>query len=889
MPIPAGTQFGDCEILAPLGAGGMGEVYRARDNSLGREVAIKVLPEQLASDPERLRRFEQEARAAAALNHPNIVAVYRFGTTDGRTPYVITELLQGQTLRERLEQGAIPVRKTVDCALHMARGLAAAHDRGIVHRDLKPENIFLTRDGLVKILDFGLAKLATPLSADTQDAGATIGSTEPGLVLGTVGYMSPEQVRGQVADHRSDIFSLGTILYEMLSGNRVFHGPTAADTMSAILKEEPPELAVAVRNLPPALGRIVHRCLEKDPAERWQSARDLAFNLELLTRDESGSGVAIAIPAKKTVRQLVPLLTLTAMLLAAGLGFLVARWTALRTTGSSPVVLSRLTDFVGMEEFPALSPDGKSVAFTADVAGRRQVWVRLLAGGTPLQITHDDVDHQSPRWSPDSASLIYFTPSAEPNGLGTIWEIPALGGTARPVVNSLNGGDISHDGTRMAYFLPQQGQMTLMVAGRDGSNPREVARLTPDFVYALLRWSPDDRLLGYQAGRTFDYDVFYVPATGGTPQQLTRDGNPLGGFAWLPDSSGVVYSSSRGQTIIYLPTMNLWSVKIGGKDLRQLTFGEMSYVSPDLGKNGSMVASRMRIQFDIWKYPVDGTPAENMRRRTQITHQTGSVQTPSGSPDDQQLVYLSDNGGHGNLWILNLQDGQVRQLTFEKDPDVGLGVPVWSPDGKRIAYVKRGKTAWNVNLWVVEADGTGARQVSVGGGWACWSPDGRWLYYAPPAAKGFRIEKIPAEGGPVTVVREEGQQPAVARDGTLYFTQTLAANNGQTDMEIRVARPESGESRSLARLPGARLLRSLLFQPTLSPDSKWLAVLLTDGATTNLWEVSTANGELRRITDFGNQATFIARRVSWSPDGRSIYAAVGKGEADIVLLNNLNP
>src|SRR5436190_232643 len=246
MPIPAGTQFGDCEILAPLGAGAMGEVYRARDNSLGREVALKLLPEQLASDPGRLRRFEQEARAAAALNHPNIVAVYRFGTQNGNTPYLVTELLQGQTLRERLKQGPIPVRKTVDYAVQIARALAAAHDQGIVHRDLKPENIFLTRDGSVKILDFGLAKLNTPEATPMQSTIAT----EPGVVLGTVGYMSPEQVRGLVADHRSDIFSLGTILYEMLSGSRAFQAATSADTMSAILKEEPAELSSSVRNLP---------------------------------------------------------------------------------------------------------------------------------------------------------------------------------------------------------------------------------------------------------------------------------------------------------------------------------------------------------------------------------------------------------------------------------------------------------------------------------------------------------------------------------------------------------------------------------------------------------------------------------------------------------------
>src|SRR3981081_1080007 len=572
MTLPRGIKLGSYEIVASLAAGGMGEVYRARDESLGRGVALKVLPKELASDPDRLRRFEQEARAAAALNHPNILAVYGFSTTEEHAPYLVTELLEGQTLRERLQQGEIPIRKAVEFALQTARGLAAAHDRGIVHRDLKPENLFLTRDGVVKILDFGLAKLIVPETGASQTSVATVSVSEPGVVLGTVGYMSPEQVRGQVIDHRSDIFSLGAILYEMVSGNRAFEGQTAADTMSAILKEDPAELSGAGRNRPPALGRLIHRCLEKDPAERFQSARDLAFNLELLSREESGSGAAAAFPARGGRRWLIPALAALALLGAAGLGFL-ARGLRPRVENSSPAELRRLTDFVGMEEFPALSPDGKSVAFTADVSGRRQIWVRLLAGGTPLQVTRDDADHQYPRWSPDSSSLIYFSPSREPDGEGKIWQISALGGTARPLVNSLGGADLSHDGKHIAYFHSHQGELERAVADPDGSNPCRLTSLPTEYNYSDLRWSPDDEKLGFQRGRTFDYDVFYVAAEGGSTQAITQDGNPLEGFAWLPDGSGVVYSSSRGDTVLYLRTMNLWSVKTGGKDLRQLTFG----------------------------------------------------------------------------------------------------------------------------------------------------------------------------------------------------------------------------------------------------------------------------------------------------------------------------
>jgi Tol biopolymer transport system component len=335
--------------------------------------------------------------------------------------------------------------------------------------------------------------------------------------------------------------------------------------------------------------------------------------------------------------------------------------------------------------------------------------------------------------------------------------------------------------------------------------------------------------------------------------------------------------------------MNLWSVQTAGKNLHQLTFGETSYISPDLDRQGNLVATRMQIQFDLWRYPVDNSPMENVHRGVQITRQTGTVETPSAAPGDHDLVYLSDSGGHGNLWVLNLETHESRQVTFEHDPQVTIGVPVWSPDGKHIAYVKRGLVGWNVDLWLMNPDGTDAHKVSEGGGWACWSPDSQWLYFSPPSQNGFRIEKASPAGGPNLLVREEGQKPAVDAEGRLFFVLTLPARNGLSDMQILVANPENGKPQNLVRISGSRLSNWLLMQPVLSPDGKWLAVLLTDGSTTDIWAQPTAGGPMRRITDFGRQATFITRRVSWSSDGHSIYAAVGKGEADIVLLSNLKP
>src|SRR5579862_6523269 len=282
MNLASGTKLGPYEIVSLLGAGGMGEVYRARDSRLKREVAIKVLPQALSLDADRLRRFEQEALATAALNHPNILAVFDIGTGDG-SPYVVSELLEGETLRERLRSGAIAQRKALDYAMQIAHGLAAAHEKGIIHRDLKPENLFITKDGRVKILDFGLAKLTQPEGGGDQASATMTHATEAGVVMGTAGYMSPEQVRGAPVGPRSDIFSFGAILYEMVSGRRAFHRDTAADTMSAILKEEPSDLSETNRNISPALERIVHHCLEKNPEQRFHSTSDIAFDLEHLS------------------------------------------------------------------------------------------------------------------------------------------------------------------------------------------------------------------------------------------------------------------------------------------------------------------------------------------------------------------------------------------------------------------------------------------------------------------------------------------------------------------------------------------------------------------------------------------------------------------------------
>src|SRR5271155_1984414 len=451
MALPSGTKLGPYEIVAPIGAGGMGEVYRAKDTRLGRDVAIKVLPEGFAKDADRLRRFEQEARTVATLNHPNILAIHDIGEHNG-APFLVSELLEGRSLREELNNGALPLRRAVEYGTQIAQGLAAAHDKGIVHRDLKPENIFVTQDGRVKILDFGLAKLVKPEAAPGD--GATLEAvpgTSMGVVLGTVGYMSPEQVKGEAADARSDIFALGTILYEMLSGERAFRRDTSAETMTAILKEDPPELTTSGKPISPALERIVRRCLEKKPQQRFQSARDLAFNLEGISGNTSTSAAQV-IPAsagKLPRKRLVPLAAGLLLLFVGAAG----GWLLFRGAGSTlPPSYHQLTFERGLIYAARFASDGRSIYYSAS-------W-----NGQPVQLYSTVPD--SPESRPlnlinstlfaASASELAISLGCEDryigNCEGTLATVPVSGGSPREIAQDTLSADWTADGSEMAVI-----------------------------------------------------------------------------------------------------------------------------------------------------------------------------------------------------------------------------------------------------------------------------------------------------------------------------------------------------------------------------------------------------------------------------------------------------
>jgi eukaryotic-like serine/threonine-protein kinase len=884
--IAPGTHLGPYEILGSLGAGGMGEVYRARDTKLGRHVALKVLPPAFTADVDRVARFAREARLLASLNHPHIGTIYGF-EDGGHVPALVLELVDGETLDDRLTRGPLPLSEALAVAKPIADALDAAHEARIVHRDLKPSNIKITPDGVVKVLDFGLAK-APASEGSTPDLSMSptmmTDGTSAGVILGTVAYMSPEQARGKAVDKRTDIWAFGCVLYQMITGRLAFRGETVSDTIAAILEREADWTALPA-GTPPAVRRLLQRCLEKDSRHRLRDIGDVRHWLNDVASDAAGVGAA----AVSGQRGLAWLLGSVALASASVAGWLF--WVSPTDAPGYNVQLQRLTDFVGMEESPAISPDGKTVAFVARAGGKRQIWLRLLAGGAPLQITRDDVDHEQPRWAPDSTSLIYFVPSATPGEHGTIWEIAALGGEPRRVATALSGGDLSHDGRRIALFRFEGAQIALVVVTRDGSGADQVKPMNPNSSSEYPRWSPDDRWIAFQQENlavAFDERVLVVPvATGGEAREIARGAN-LGGLSWLPNGSGVVYSSSTGSTVLYPPLFSLRAVERDGAGDRQLTFGDVSYMEPDVHMSGLVTGSRIRMQSDIWKFPVDGPPAENTRRGLRITHQTGQAQTPSVSPDESEVVYLSDSGGHGNLWIARTDGSGVRQITFERNPAISVGVPVGSPAGNQIVFIltRLGMTG----LSLVNRDGSGLRQLVPLGYSAAWSADGRWVYYSRDTGGTICIEKVAIEGGPAISVRCDNATFALPTpDGSaLYFAKLLINTNGIVDHEISRARPENGPSEVLARVTGSRApVNRRYLLPVLSPDGKWLTMPLSDGGTSNVWVLPTDGGPMRPLTDFGDRSVVIARRVSWSPDSKYLYAAVADTDADIVLLAGL--
>jgi serine/threonine protein kinase len=645
----------------------MGEVYRARDTRLARDVAIKVLPADFAADTERLKRFEREAKATAALNHPNILAIFDVGTHE-TAPFIVTELLEGGTLQDRLKAGGLTVSKAVEVAVQIAQGLAAAHEKGIVHRDLKPANVFVTKDGHVKILDFGIAKLVerSPHPGQPPEGTTLVETTQPGVVMGTFSYMSPEQARGQPVDHRSDIFSFGTVLFELLAGARPFVGETATDAVAAILTQEPPALPATV---PPALDHLVRRCLEKRPEDRFDSTRSLALTLEAFSTPAHAQTAQEpqAPPVPKRVNKKALAAAAAVALLALGVAWLLRQ----RTAVPKPTGFQLLSTFPGSHRSPNFSPDGTMITFIDDFEGVPQVWVKNLAQGDPIRITSGTVGAGHPQWSPRGDRIVFLR--GDWKTPGGIWSVPPLGGEPRRIIETGWSPSFSGDGQRIAF----ERQDGIFTAAADGSDERRVEGAPANLFDSLdlsPAFSPDGKWIAYFLPEEGPHgDFWVVSAGGGKPRRLTSDLSLGGTPAWTPDSRSVIFSSTRtgGRT--------LWRIPGDGGDPQPVTTGAGEDREPAVSRDGrSLIYTNERVSYALMLL---NTATGEQR---QVLEQRNTISMPAFSPEGDRMAFMIDEASSSQLFTIGTDGRGLHQVTTK--PGELHVQPQWSHDGAYLFY-----------------------------------------------------------------------------------------------------------------------------------------------------------------------------------------------------------
>jgi serine/threonine protein kinase len=735
MTITKGTILGPYEIVAHIGAGGMGDVWRARDKRIGRDVAVKVLPEFAAGD-DQVRRFEQEARAAGTLNHPGLVTIYDVGRING-SPYIVMELLEGETLRGAIGEGApspLPLKKALDYAIQIASALAVAHEKGIIHRDLKPENIFVTSEGRVKILDFGLAKLAQEAKdGDSKTIRRHLTST--GMVVGTPGYMSPEQVRARPLDHRTDLFSLGSVLYEMLSGRRAFDRDFAVATMTAVLNDEPEPLPALAPKIPPALDAIVRHCMEKDPRQRFQSAVDLAFQLRLLPDyEKSVTDVAKPLPRSAETPRLSyrAAIAVLAVLAFAGAGFMILSGrgdTLIRSLGGGsaprPRTFTQLTFTEGLATLPTLSPDGKSFAYVSSQSGRRHIYIQRVDGRTAMDLTSESpADDSEPAFSSDGSQIAF---RSERDG-GGIFVMGVSGESVRRLTDFGHNPSWSPNGERVVVstagieFRPHNrtvlpGELWLIDA-RTGAKRPLVQRGVggPDFGRdsdaVQPSWSPSGKRIAFWGLSDWQThrDIWTIDPNAPQPKRtvvrVTSDPALHWNPVWSPDGKFLYFGSNRDGTL------NLWRVAMNEAKGQPTAAPEPLSLPASISGNFSVARGGELAYVALTRtYRLLAIPFDAKSGRLGIAQPLfGSSQEISAfspSPDGRTMALSMTEGPRESLFLVNADGTRLRRLTTDDARDRG---PLWSPDGKTIYFFSN--RSGPSRIWSIRPDGSGLTRIT---------------------------------------------------------------------------------------------------------------------------------------------------------------------------------
>jgi serine/threonine protein kinase/Tol biopolymer transport system component len=932
-----GQTLGSYEVISPLGAGGMGEVYLAEDRRLGRKVALKILPASFTRSADRVRRFEREARAASALNHPNILTIYEIGEREG-AHFIATEFVEGETLRQRLRREPLGLAAALDVAAQIADALNAAHRAGIVHRDVKPENLMLRPDGYVKVLDFGLAKLTgspiTGFGMRSEDELISSGvsareseginpkpkfqnpkSTAPGVVMGTVNYMSPEQARGHGVDARTDIWSLGVVLYECVAGREPFAGETPSDTLSNILQKEPTPLALHLPNAPKELERIITKALRKDREERYQVVKDMLLDLKSLKQElefaaklertpapnlsdgaatqveglagpptgaagatvtgENGrAAVTAAVVTTRRApagrRRFVVALGALAVLLAAALGFYKWVLPRLRPAHFEATKITPVTNN-GKTIDAAISPDGKLVAYVLSDAGQQSLWVRQVGAANDVQVVAPaHVGFWGMSFTPDSSSIYY---GVKANDRGALYRVPALGGTPVKLLDVIDSVvTFSPDGRKIAYFAVDggRGESGLYVADADGKNARVLAsRKMPEFFAPMFftgpSWSPDGQLIACSVsaiGR--GSKVIAVNVSDGAEQTLSARPHPfISRVLWLPDMTGLLMAA-RDREIF---NVQIWHLSYPGGEERRVTSDLHNYRSLSVTSDGRQLASVYESDLmSVWVAP-DGDSSRAAELPTGNVGWMGRAENLDFLPDGR-IIYTSNETGGPSVWVMNADGGGRRQLT----PGQFAFDPAATPDGRYVLYTAGfGKTG-RANIWRVGLDGSAA--VRLTGGEVdrspAVSPDGRWVVYSSLAGGRMTLWRVPVEGGaPEQLADRMAYEPQVSPDGrwiayaysdlpSIEIFYNIPAN------KIAVIPFDGGEPVKVFDIKSGTTI-----EPTLrwSRDGRSLLYSVTQSSLSNVWSQPLDGGPPRQLTDFKEK---LITTFNVAPDGKLV-------------------